>query len=73
MGCGLGDMKRLAREARIYGRWVGVFVDGSSFMVLCWVVLNSLGLGERIYGVWFGGYEETGYRGEDIWAVVGWI
>jgi hypothetical protein len=31
------------------------------------------GIGERIYGLWLGGYEETGYRGEDIWAVVGWI
>jgi hypothetical protein len=38
-----------------------------------WVDMKRLGTGERIYGLWLGGYEETGYRGEDIWAVVGWI
>jgi hypothetical protein len=38
-----------------------------------WVDMKRLGTGERIYGLWLGGYEETGYRGEDIWAVVGCI
>jgi hypothetical protein len=40
----------------------------------CWLVAFDMTvIGERIYGLWLGGYEEAGYRGEDIWAVVGWI
>jgi hypothetical protein len=38
-----------------------------------WVDMKTLGRGERIYGLWLGGYDESAYWDEDIWAVVGWL